>query len=162
VTSDICPVTYGNKCCTNNKCSTPSGSGICVQTSACSGTSVPGYCAGPYDLQCCISGTPSTDITIGYDFSSTLSSSSASCLKSSGAGYVIPRGYQSNCKVDTQVCTSIKNAYSAGIKTRDIYMFPSPTCSKSSSSQLSELYSYIKSNCMSQWSGRIWLDIEGI
>jgi hypothetical protein len=83
--------------------------------SACSGTSVPGYCAGPYDLQCCISGTPSTDITIGYDFSSTLSSSSASCLKSSGAGYVIPRGYQSNCKVDTQVCTSIKNAYSAGM-----------------------------------------------
>ena len=72
------------------------------------------------------------------------SSSSASCMKSAGISFVIPRGYQSNCQVDTQVCTSIKNAYSAGISKRDTYMFPSPTCSKSASSQMSELVSYLK------------------
>jgi len=40
-------------------------------------------------------------------------------------------------------------------------MFPCPTCSKSASSQLNELVSHLKGNCGSQWSGRIWLDIEG-
>ena len=35
-----CPGTNDIKCCTRNPCSTPQGSGTCVQTSACSGTSV--------------------------------------------------------------------------------------------------------------------------
>ena len=53
-TSNLCPGSSDIKCCTNNKCSTPSGSGTCKQTSACSGTSIPGYCTGPSDLQCCV------------------------------------------------------------------------------------------------------------
>ncbi len=36
-----------------------------------------------------------------------------------------------------------------------------PTCSSSAASQMSQLVSYLNSNCKSQWSGRVWLDIEG-
>ena len=39
--------------------------------------------------------------------------------------------------------------------------FIGPTCSASASSQLSQMVSYLNSNCKSQWSGRVWLDIEG-
>src|SRR6266536_1233220 len=41
-------------------CSTPDGSGTCMTTSSCSGFSVPGYCPGPADVQCCVSKTCST------------------------------------------------------------------------------------------------------
>ena len=40
-------------------------------------------------------------------------------------------------------------------------VFIGPTCSASASSQLSQLVSYLHSHCKSQWSGRVWLDIEG-
>lgn len=98
----------------------------------------------------------------GVDVSTVISSSSASCLVSSGYGSsVVPRGYRSSGAVDTNVCTSLKAAYTAGVKVRDVYLFPCPTCSKSAATQVSELVSYLNTNCKSQWSGRIWLDIEG-
>lgn len=37
-------------------CTTPSGSGTCVSTISCKGTSVPGYCPGAADIQCCVVG----------------------------------------------------------------------------------------------------------
>ena len=40
-------------------------------------------------------------------------------------------------------------------------MFPCPTCSASAASQMSQLTSYLSSNCASAFSGRVWLDIEG-
>jgi hypothetical protein len=46
VTSNLCPGSSDIKCCTNNKCSTPYGSGTCMQTSLCSsqgGSSYSGY-----------------------------------------------------------------------------------------------------------------------
>lgn len=54
MTSGLCPGSSDIKCCTNNPCSTPQGSGTCKQTTACSGTHVSGYCSGPSDLQCCL------------------------------------------------------------------------------------------------------------
>lgn len=42
-----------------------------------------------------------------------------------------------------------------------LYLTSGPTCSKSAATQMSELVSYLNSNCKSQWSGRVWLDIEG-
>lgn len=159
-TSNLCPGSTDIKCCTNNPCSTPQGSGTCKQTSACSGTSVAGYCSGPSDVQCCVSGSSSA--LYGVDVSASVSSSSWSCLKSSGFGsFAIPRGYQSVGKVDPNVCTNLNNAKSAGIPYRDVYLFPCPTCSSSASSQLSSLVSYLKTNCASAWSGRVWLDVEG-
>lgn len=162
-TSNLCSGSSDIKCCTSNKCSTPAGSGVCEQTSKCGGTSYSGYCTGPSDLQCCVSGTPPapTSSTLGLDISAALSSSTASCFTSSGYSFIIPRGYRSSGSVDPNVCTSLKAAYSAGFKTRDVYMFPCPTCSTSAKSQLSALVSYLNSNCKSQWSGRVWLDIEG-
>jgi GH25 family lysozyme M1 (1,4-beta-N-acetylmuramidase) len=134
-----------------------------MQKSLCSskgGTSVAGYCTGPSDLQCCVTGGSSADY--GVDISTAQSVSTMSCFKSSGYGsYIIPRGYKSTGAVDSNVCTNLNNAKSAGIAVRDVYMFPCPTCSKSASTQMSELVSYLKSNCASAWSGRVWLDIEG-
>lgn len=96
----------------------------------------------------------------GFDISTTVSSSSASCFVSSGMSFVVPRAYKSSCSVDTQACTSIINAKNAGIKRADVYLFPSPTCSKSADAQMKELLNYMN-GCKSEWSGRVWLDIEG-
>ena len=107
-------------------------------------------------------GLNSTDSSsYGVDVSQPITSTVASCLASAGIKFIIPRGYKSTGSVDTNVCTTLKYAYSAGIATRDVYMFPCPTCSASASSQLSTLVSYLKSSCSSYWSGRVWLDIEG-
>lgn len=67
VTSNLCPGSSDVRCCTSNHCSTPKGSGTCMQSSKCSsegGSSVSGYCIGPSDLQCCVKGSnPSGKIT---------------------------------------------------------------------------------------------------
>jgi GH25 family lysozyme M1 (1,4-beta-N-acetylmuramidase) len=99
--------------------------------------------------------------TKGVDVSTQITSSAASCLESSGYSFVIPRAYESVGQVDSNSCTSIKNAYNAGIKVRDAYFFPDPTSSKSASTQMSEFVSYVSANCKTQWSGRLWLDVEG-
>jgi hypothetical protein len=162
VTSSLCPGSDDIKCCSQSPCSTPSGSGTCMQTSLCSskgGSSISGYCSGPSDLQCCITGT--SKVEYGVDVSTTITSSAASCFKSNNINFVVPRAYKSTGAVDTQACSSLINAYNAGIKTRDVYLFPCPTCSKSAATQMSELVSYLNSNCKAQFSGRVWLDIEG-
>eukprot|EP01036_Dinobryon_divergens_P023120 gene23120-31437_t len=160
-----CPGASDNQCCVQglSSCSTPTGSGTCMSTSSCSssgGLSIPGYCPGESDNQCCVQGIV-TGSGKGFDISTTLTASAASCYVSSGYTNVIPRGYQSLGYVDTQVCTSLINAYNAGMKVRDVYLFPCPTCSKSAATQMSELVSYLHTNCKVQWSGRVWLDIEG-
>jgi hypothetical protein len=124
-TSNLCPGSSDIKCCTQSKCSTPTGSGTCMQTSLCSskgGKSYSGYCSGPSDLQCCVTGTTSGQY--GIDISQSMSSSTASCMASSGVSFVIPRGYKSTGAVDSSVCTSLNAAAAAGIKTRDVYLFP--------------------------------------
>ena len=79
----------------------------------------------------------------GVDVSQAMSLSTAQCLKSYGYSWVVPRGWCSYGAVDTSVCTTLKNAQSAGITTRDVYMFPCPTCSASAASQISSLVSYL-------------------
>jgi hypothetical protein len=120
-----------------------------------------GYCTGPTDMQCCVTGDVPTTSTLGYDICDSMSSTTAACFKSAGYSFAVPRGYRSTGAVDTAVCTSIKNAATAGAAVRDTYMFPCPTCSKSAATQMSELVTHLKSNCASTWSGRVWLDIEG-
>lgn len=160
LTSNLCPGSSDIKCCTKAKCSTPKGSGTCLKTSACTGTSVPGYCTGPSDLQCCVSNSPLPSTGhYGIDISAAMSASTASCL-SSTISFIIPRGYQSTGKVDPNVCNNLKTGYNAGIKTRDVYIFPAPK-SGNAAGQINSLVSYLNANCKSYWSGRIWLDIEG-
>lgn len=188
VTSGLCPGSSDIKCCTNNGCSTPNGSGTCLQTSLCTGTSYPGYCTGPGDLQCCVGGTPPvpptpTTAEYGVDVSTDMSAESASCLATSGNTYVIPRGYCSDGTIDHRVCSTLTTAYNAGIKTRDTYLFPcellskicipvkhlisihvfllGPTCSISADEQMKTLLNHLNTNCKEAWSGRVWLDIEG-
>jgi hypothetical protein len=123
-TANLCPGSSDIKCCTKNKCSTPKGSGTCMQTSKCSGTSVAGYCVGPSDLQCCVGSSPTpSSSSYGIDVSQSMSSSTASCLAGTYS-FIIPRGFKSTGAVDTAVCTTLNSAKSAGFKTRDVYLFP--------------------------------------
>lgn len=97
----------------------------------------------------------------GVDVSVTITPDAATCLKNSGISYAVPRGYRSIGEVDTQVCTSLNNAYNAKIEVRDVYLFPCPTCTtKTPLQQMTELVDYLSANCKSVWSGRVWLDIE--
>ncbi|CAF4366159.1 unnamed protein product, partial [Rotaria sordida] len=43
-----CCIPQGSTCTANGK------SGICISTNYCAGTSVPGYCSGAADIQCCV------------------------------------------------------------------------------------------------------------
>lgn len=159
-----CPGAANIQCCVGgSSCTTPSGSGTCVDTSVCDGNPVPGYCPGSSSIQCCISGGGGGGGgPYGIDISSSLSPSAASCMVNSNFGGLIsPRGYQSLGNVDPLVCSSLQNAKAAGFKTRDVYIFPDPTGSKSARMQMTELVNHISSNCKDAWSGRIWLDIEG-
>ena len=97
----------------------------------------------------------------GVDVSTAMSTSSASCLLSSGYTTVIARAWHSSGTVDTASCTTLNNAKTAGILNRDVYMFPCPTCSASAASQLTSMYNYLKGSCSASWSTMIWLDIEG-
>ena len=166
-TSGLCPGSSDIMCCTEAACSTPWGTGTCVNQNDCNGDVFSGYCTGPSDLKCCVGGspdpdpTPSGSSTMGVDISQPLSSSTASCFASNGVSFIVPRGYTSTGHVDSAACTSLNAAKSAGIAKRDVYLFPCPTCSSSASSQVSQLVSGISGSCGSAWSGRVWLDIEG-
>jgi hypothetical protein len=153
--SSGCDVVYAT-------CSVNNVGGECVSKSAgcCLGTLSTGYCPGSSDIQCCTIGSASG--MYGLDIADPASVTDYSCFSSSGFGdFTVPRGFRSTGAIDTNVCTNLKNAQSAGVKYRDVYMFPCPTCSSSASSQLSSLVSYLNANCASAWSGRVWLDIEG-
>jgi len=133
-----------------------------MQTSVCSskgGRAIAGYCVGPSNLQCCVQSTAAGQR--GVDISVALTASVASCMRSSGTSFIVPRGFRSSGSVDTHVCNSIKIASSAGIPVRDTYLFPCPRCKKSADTQMKELAAYLRANCNGQWSGRVWLDIEG-
>ena len=113
---------------------------------------------------CAAAASASNSTTSGYtgvDISAVLSSTQASCLAGEGRSFVVVRAFRSSGVVDTNVCTSLKAASSGGIKTREVYLFPCPTCSSSAAAQMSTMLSYLSSNCNSEWTGRVWLDIEG-
>jgi GH25 family lysozyme M1 (1,4-beta-N-acetylmuramidase) len=171
-TANLCPGSSDIKCCTNNKCSTPWGSGTCKQTTSCSGTSYSGYCTGPSSVQCCVPNSPgpapapapspSPSGEFGVDVSTAMSTSTASCMKSGGLGnFVIPRGYRSSGSPDPNACSTLNAAKSAGIAKRDVYLFPCPTCSSSAAQQIQASVNALNSGCSAAWSGRTWLDIEG-
>ena len=74
---------------------------------------------------------------IGFDISTLLTSSAASCLLSSGYTYGVVRGYKSSGSVDSNVCGSLKQM--GNFKRADVYLFPDPTSSKSASTQMVRL-----------------------
>jgi len=97
----------------------------------------------------------------GVDVSTLISTSSASCFVGNGISSVTPRGYRSSGTLDPNICSSLTDAYQSGVKYRDTYLFPCPTCSKSAEAQVQELLNFINANCKTSFSGRVWLDIEG-
>jgi hypothetical protein len=48
----------------------------------------------------------------GVDVSSAVSTSTASCFKSSGVNLIIPRAFHSTGTIDTAACTTLNNAKS--------------------------------------------------
>jgi GH25 family lysozyme M1 (1,4-beta-N-acetylmuramidase) len=102
--------------------------------------------------------------SMGVDVSTAVSSSAINCLQSEASGsvsYIIARGFRSTGEVDYQACDTIITAYDEGIKTRDTYMFPCPLCNSTAATQFFALLSYLFATCRPQWSGKIWIDIEG-
>ncbi|CAK9251384.1 unnamed protein product [Sphagnum jensenii] len=92
----------------------------------------------------------------GIDVSTAITAANAQCMATSQYnGFIVPRGYQSSGNVDTNVCTDIINAYNAQIPYRDAYIFPCPKCASTAAQQVSSLVSYLQSNCLTQWSGRV-------
>jgi hypothetical protein len=66
----------------------------------------------------------------GVDIADPASVSDLNCFVSSGyKDFIVPRGFRSTGAVDTNVCPNLKNAKTAGIKFRDVYMFPCPVSS---------------------------------
>ncbi|KAI4236854.1 MAG: hypothetical protein L6R40_006044 [Gallowayella cf. fulva] len=52
------------QCCVKKTCSTPKGSGTCINTAnkgSCKGAMVPGYCPGDDTIQCCVPGATTPD-----------------------------------------------------------------------------------------------------
>ena len=84
----------------------------------------------------------------------------AKCFKRDGFDWVAPRAYRSTGIVDTVVCTTLKNAYTAGISMREAYMFPCPKCSKSAATQVAETINKLNSCGYGVWTKRLWLDVE--
>ena len=113
-----------------------------------------------YDLEQ-VDNTPVSNSGKGFDISSPMSTTTATCMKNAGYTTIIPRAWHSSGTIDTGACTSLNSAKSAGILNRDVYMFPCPTCSASASSQLNSMVNYLKANCPGSWSTFVWLDIEG-
>jgi hypothetical protein len=134
--SSGCDVTYGT-------CTVNSVAGQCVSQSAgcCQGILSTGYwydsltilllsffflflCSpGSNDIQCCTA----TDGMFGVDIADPATVSDLNCFVSSGyKDFIVPRGFRSTGAVDTNVCPNLKNAKTAGIKFRDVYMFPCP------------------------------------
>jgi len=161
ITAGLCPGPSNIECCTSPTCNTPQGSGICIATSACTGTAVAGYCEGPSNLQCCVKGAPTGHY--GVDVSELISTSSFTCLKNNNPSFdwVVMRAYRSTGSVDPNACNTLNNARSAGISVRDGYIFPCPTCGTTGSSQIAATVSNLKSCASASWSGVLWLDIEG-
>lgn len=95
--------------------------------------------------------------TYGLDVSSLLYPPTFQCLKSNGYTFVIVRAYRSVCAPDGNAIHTIANAHQAGIEYVDVYMFPSPTCSKSAAQQVSDMVTALQGVEY----GQIWLDIEG-
>ena len=99
--------------------------------------------------------------SFGFDISTAMGESTASCMAGYGYDWIAPRAWTSSGNVDTSACTSLNSAKTAGISQRDVYMFPCPTCSASARTQVDNMIDYIVNNCNSAWSGMVWLDIEG-
>lgn len=93
----------------------------------------------------------------GVDVSSYISESTFSCLINNGFDFAIIRAYRSICKIhllrflkimcnciapgspDPNASGTIKNAQAAGMKYVDVYIFPSPKCSKSAAEQVEDM-----------------------
>ena len=83
---------------------------------------------GSSDIQCCTIQT--INGVQGVDIADPASVSDINCFVSSGyKDFIVPRGFRSTGAIDTNVCPNLKNAQTAGIKYRDVYMFPCPVSS---------------------------------
>eukprot|EP00933_Yihiella_yeosuensis_P045095 TRINITY_DN4040_c0_g2_i1.p1 TRINITY_DN4040_c0_g2~~TRINITY_DN4040_c0_g2_i1.p1 ORF type:complete len:257 (-),score=8.12 TRINITY_DN4040_c0_g2_i1:168-938(-) len=94
----------------------------------------------------------------GVDYSQGFSSTTLKCIRGKGYKFAIPRGYRSSGSIDPNVVNNVKNAWSAGFKNVDVYIFPCPRCGNGAG-QVKTLASYLKKHGVKY--GMMWLDIEG-
>ncbi|KAF8354380.1 hypothetical protein PRIPAC_96003 [Pristionchus pacificus] len=97
--------------------------------------------------------------TIGFDAEQPISTSTFTCLKSSGYSFYISRVHRSNGAIDSTGVTNIKNAWSGGLSHVDGYIFPclSPNC-PSATDQAINAVDALKNGGTKI--GRMWIDVE--
>lgn len=69
---------------------------------------------------------------------------------------IIPRAWRSNCQPDPNVRANIANAWAAGAKHVDVYLFPKATCALSAKEQVQHMLIHLGDAKY----GRVWVDVE--
>ncbi len=93
---------------------------------------------------------------VDYTGIDLLTLDASTCLVSQyNASFAAAQG-SSQGVLNTNICGTLQNLKTSGISTIDVSLFPCPNCD-TAAKQLSDLNSYLKANCPTAWSGRIWL-----
>mmetsp|Transcript_22534 Transcript_22534/g.32930 ORF Transcript_22534/g.32930 Transcript_22534/m.32930 type:complete len:211 (+) Transcript_22534:39-671(+) len=96
--------------------------------------------------------------TQGVDVSQATSKSSFECMVSGGKSFAVVRVYQSSGHTDSNGPTTIKNAWNAGMKHVDGYIFPCYSCGNPAK-QMDDTVNALK-NAGAKY-GMLWIDVEG-
>jgi len=75
----------------------------------------------------------------GIDVSTSVSRDEFVCLKENGYNLVVVRAYRSFGIPDRKADQTLRNAWSAGFRYIDVYLFPCPKCRKSAADQVHEM-----------------------
>jgi len=102
--------------------------------------------------------TPAGACEHGVDVHDKVTLEQFQCLKGKGHNYAIIRAEGPGCKLDPYTVDNIKNAWKAGLKEVDIYIFPSLDCPLSANAQMKRILSSLET--AKAPFGRVWLDIE--
>ena len=91
----------------------------------------------------------------GVDYSTLFSKDQCECLLEAGYSYVIPRGFQSTGRLDSNIKANLKNAKEGGINSVDLYMFPCVPCGNPEG-QVDQIIDGLQGSTYD----KIWVDVE--
>lgn len=92
----------------------------------------------------------------GVDLSSFSSVEDMRCFRRLGLSFAVVRLWQADCTVDPTAAATIANAWKAGMREVDLYLYPAYGCALSAAEQMDEALNAINSTEF----GRAWLDVE--
>jgi hypothetical protein len=84
------------------------------------------------------------------------------CLKQQGYSFAVPRVFRETCQVDDNAVSNLKNAWSAGFKRVEGYIFPSYNhtgCALNATGQVLATVQALRQGNVKF--SRLWIDVEG-